>query len=93
MRAWNLNATLPMPLLIEALTSVLTRDGRNRFREEQLEAVMMLQIHDELLFECPPSELDAVKAIVKDRMEHAMKLDVPLVVDIGHGASWAEAKE
>ena len=64
-----------------------------RFREEQLEAVMMLQIHDELLFECPPSELDAVKAIVKDRMEHAMKLDVPLVVDIGHGASWAEAKE
>lgn len=64
-----------------------------RFREEELEAVMMLQIHDELLFECPPAELDAVKAIVKDRMEHATELTVPLVVDIGHGASWAEAKE
>ena len=64
-----------------------------RMREAKLEGKMLLQIHDELLFECPPSELDALVAIVKDRMENAVELGVPLVVDIGHGASWAEAKE
>ena len=54
---------------------------------------MLLQIHDELLFECPPSELEALEGIVRDRMRNALELKVPLVVDIGHGASWADAKE
>lgn len=64
-----------------------------RMREAKLEGKMLLQIHDELLFECPPSELDTLEAIVRDRMENSIQLRVPLVVDIGHGASWAEAKE
>ncbi|MCB9592343.1 MAG: DNA polymerase I [Sandaracinaceae bacterium] len=64
-----------------------------RMRDAKLEGKMLLQIHDELLFECPPAELDALVAIVRDRMQHAIELRVPLVVDIGHGASWAEAKE
>ena len=63
-----------------------------RFAAAGLEAKMLLQIHDELLFECPPAELERVLAIVRDRMENAVELKVPLVVDIGHGASWAEAK-
>ena len=63
----------------------------DRFGDEGLEAVMMVQIHDELLFECPPEELERVTAIVRDCMEHCVELEVPLVVDIGHGASWAEA--
>ncbi|MBX3268633.1 MAG: DNA polymerase I [Sandaracinaceae bacterium] len=62
-------------------------------REAKLESKMLLQIHDELLFECPPSELATLEAIARDRMQHALPLRVPLVVDVGHGASWAEAKE
>ncbi|HJL15526.1 MAG TPA: DNA polymerase I [Sandaracinaceae bacterium LLY-WYZ-13_1] len=64
-----------------------------RFAEAELEGKMLLQIHDELLFECPPHELEVLEAIVRDRMEHAVELRVPLVVDIGHGPSWAAAKE
>lgn len=63
-----------------------------RMRAAQLRGKMLLQIHDELLFECPPDELETLEAIIRDRMEHAIELRVPLVVDIGHGASWAEAK-
>ena len=62
-----------------------------RFAEEKLRAAMMVQIHDELLFECPPDELATVTEIVRDCMENCVALEVPLVVDIGHGASWAEA--
>ncbi len=63
-----------------------------RMAEAKLEGKMLLQIHDELLFECPPSELETLEALVRDRMQHAIALRVPLVVDIGHGASWADAK-
>ncbi len=63
-----------------------------RLREGRMRTTMLLQIHDELLFECPPEELEAAEALVRERMEHAYPLDVPLVVDVGHGASWAEAK-
>lgn len=62
-------------------------------REKGMKTKMLLQIHDELLFEAPPEELEAAEALIRDRMEHAHPLDVPLVVDIGHGASWAEAKD
>ncbi|MCA9604436.1 MAG: DNA polymerase I, partial [Myxococcales bacterium] len=65
----------------------------DRMAAAKLEAKMLLQIHDELLFECPPDELEPLEALVRDRMQHAIELRVPLVVDIGHGASWAEAKE
>ncbi len=56
-----------------------------------MEAEMLLQIHDELIFECPPSEVEGLTALVKRHMETVVELDVPLVADVGHGASWAEA--
>lgn len=56
-----------------------------------LQARMLLQIHDELLFECPPEELETLLALVRQAMEAPFPLKVPLVVDIGHGRSWAEA--
>lgn len=59
---------------------------------EAREAELLLQIHDELIVEAPPGEVDAVEAVVRGHMETAVELDVPLAVDIGHGASWAEAK-
>ncbi len=54
-------------------------------------ARMLLQVHDELLFEVPKSELEATSALVRDAMEGAWELAVPLQVDLGHGANWLEA--
>ncbi|MBX6395254.1 MAG: DNA polymerase I, partial [Alicyclobacillaceae bacterium] len=53
---------------------------------------MLLQVHDELVFEVPPDEVDAMKALVKTVMESAVPLDVPLKVDIHVGDNWYEAK-
>ena len=56
-----------------------------------LSARMLLQVHDELIFEVPDGEVDATRALVKDVMESAASLDVPLVVDAGVGVHWDEA--
>jgi DNA polymerase-1 len=60
-----------------------------------LNAKMLLQVHDELLFEAPPAERDKITAVVKPLMENAalpiVELSVPLVVEVGHGHSWDEA--
>ncbi len=56
-----------------------------------LSARMLLQVHDELIFEVPNGEVDATQALVKDVMESAASLDVPLVVDAGVGVHWGEA--
>jgi DNA polymerase-1 len=55
-------------------------------------ARMILTVHDELLFEVPRSAAEEVGALVKDRMEHAASLDVPLTVDLGIGENWKAAK-
>ena len=52
---------------------------------------MILQVHDELLFEVPGDELDYVSRMVKEEMEGAWKLSVPILVEIGTGKNWAEA--
>lgn len=57
-----------------------------------LKSRMLLQIHDELIFECPDDEIEEMTALVRHQMEHAWDLKVPLVVDIGHGPSWEDAK-
>jgi DNA polymerase-1 len=62
-----------------------------KFKEERLKARMILQVHDELLFELSAEELTAVKDIVKKEMEGVIELSVPLRVDISHGKNWAEA--
>ncbi len=53
---------------------------------------MLLQVHDELVFEVPPEEVDAVSELVREHMENVVALQVPLVVDIGVGPNWLEAK-
>ncbi|MDC0149286.1 DNA polymerase, partial [Rhodospirillales bacterium] len=60
-------------------------------REAKLSARMLLQVHDELIFEVPDNELDATKDVVKEVMEGAATLSVPLEVDIGTGTNWDEA--
>ena len=62
-----------------------------RMTELGLKSTMMLQVHDELNFNVPRDELDTMKNIVKEEMEGAFKLSVPLRVDIGVGDNWLEA--
>jgi DNA polymerase-1 len=53
---------------------------------------MILTVHDELLFESPKEEADDAAALVRERMESAVKLDVPLDVDVGIAENWRDAK-
>lgn len=64
----------------------------DRIRAERLQSRMLLQVHDELVFEAPPAELDALQTIVTAEMTSAVELRVPLVVDLGVGDNWLEAK-
>src|SRR5450432_2144882 len=59
-----------------------------RLAEEKFEAKMILQVHDELLFEAPAQEEKALTHLVRDEMENVYKLAVPLVVEIGVGSNW-----
>ncbi|HEX4129409.1 MAG TPA: DNA polymerase I [Pirellulales bacterium] len=61
-----------------------------RLRREQLRARLLLQIHDELIFEVPPDEADALAALVAAEMSGVMTLGVPLKVDVKTGRNWAE---
>ncbi|HEY1424833.1 MAG TPA: DNA polymerase I [Candidatus Acidoferrum sp.] len=61
-----------------------------RLKNEKLQAQMILQVHDELLFEAPPKEEKALTRLVKEEMEGVYKLEVPLVVEIGVGPNWRD---
>jgi DNA polymerase-1 len=61
-------------------------------REQGLAGRMLLQVHDELVFETPPEEVEALSRLVRHHMENVVALQVPLVVDIGIGPNWLEAK-
>ena len=61
-------------------------------RAHNLQTKMVLQIHDELIFKVPKNEKEEVYKLVKDTMEHALKIDVPLEVDGGFGLTWFDAK-
>jgi DNA polymerase-1 len=56
------------------------------------DAKMILTVHDELLFEVPKNRADEYAAIVRDRMQSAAELNVPLTVDVGIGENWKDAK-
>ncbi|MGB7473554.1 DNA polymerase I [Trichococcus sp.] len=61
-------------------------------KEKGLQANMLLQVHDELIFECPEEEIPVLEKLVPEIMEHAVSLAVPLKVDSNFGDSWYEAK-
>jgi DNA polymerase-1 len=73
--------------IIKAAMVVIDR----RLEERGLRARMIMQVHDELLFDVPRDELDEVRSIVVDGMENAIRLDVPLKADVGVGRNWLEA--
>jgi len=57
-----------------------------------MQAAMLLQVHDELVFECPPEEIEPLRTLVKREMEGVYDLAVPLLVDVGVGPNWRDAK-
>ncbi|MCU6603521.1 DNA polymerase I [Peribacillus frigoritolerans] len=63
-----------------------------RLKRERLKTRMLLQVHDELIFETPPEELEILKVIVPEEMENAIELNVPLKVDYAFGPTWFDAK-
>ena len=65
----------------------------DRLRREGLAARLVLQVHDELIVECPDAEVERVKALLTEEMEGVSALSVPMKADSAAGQSWAEAKE
>ncbi|MCX5692811.1 MAG: DNA polymerase I [Candidatus Omnitrophica bacterium] len=64
-----------------------------RMKKENLKSLMTLQVHDELVFEVPKDELDKMKELVKEEMEGAVKLSVPIKASVQYGKNWLEMKE
>ncbi len=73
-------------LIKKAMINIHRRLGSEGFRTR-----MLLQVHDELLFEVPEDEIERITPIIKKEMEEVHRLDVPLKVDINHGRNWDEA--
>ncbi|MCH7656972.1 MAG: DNA polymerase I [Bacteroidetes bacterium] len=63
----------------------------NKIIERQMKSRMILQVHDELIFDVPENEIERLGIIVVDEMQNALKLDIPLLVDWGTGKNWLEA--
>jgi DNA polymerase-1 len=62
-----------------------------RLQQELPQAKLLLQVHDELIVECPADQAEAASVILRQEMESAVSYTVPLTVDCGVGASWADA--
>ncbi len=93
MRSFGERVALNMPIQGTAadIIKIAMVNVYQRLRQEQLEARLILQVHDELIVECPEREADFVQQILKEEMEQACDLRVPLTVDVHCGHSWAEA--
>jgi len=63
-----------------------------RLKKENMQAKLLLQVHDELIFEAPKEEIALLEKIVPEVMENAIELSVPLKVDFNYGSTWYEAK-
>ena len=87
-------AALNAPIQGTAADIIKIADARRRRRPAragELRSRMLLQVHDELVFEVAPGERDALEAIVRARMGSAADLDVPLDVQVGSGPNWDAA--
>ena len=61
-----------------------------RLEAEGFRARLLMQVHDELVLEAPREEAETLSTLVRETMEKALQLDVPIVVNVGVGANWAE---
>jgi DNA polymerase-1 len=95
---WNMvqaeeRAAINMPIQGTAadIIKIAMINIHNRMAKEKVNSLMTLQIHDELLFECPGDEVEAMAKMVVEEMEGAAQLTVPLKVDWNYGSSWFDA--
>ena len=93
MRSFGERVALNMPIQGTAadIIKLAMVNVYKRLKAEKLEAKLLLQIHDELIVECPKEEAELVSKLLKEEMENAVKLAVPLTADVNTGKSWAEA--
>lgn len=92
-RAEDERAAINMPIQGTAadMIKIAMINIYNEFEKKKLKSRMMLQVHDELVFEVKKDELETVKKIVSDKMRNALKLNVPIEVEIGVGDTWFDA--
>ena len=94
LRAFGERVALNMPIqgtAADVMKLAMIRVAR-RLQAEGLQARLILQVHDELIVECPQEEQETVRALLTEEMEGAGNFAVPLVAEAGAGRSWAEAK-
>ena len=86
-------ATINMPIQGTAaeMIKVAMIQIYKKIKEKKFQSKLILQIHDELLFESPESEKDKIIKLVVEEMENAIKLSVPIKVDYNFGSNWYEA--
>ncbi len=93
MRSFGERVALNMPIQGTAadVIKLAMVNVYNRLKAENLKSKLILQVHDELICECPENEADKVKLILEEEMRSAAKLSVPLIAEAKIGQSWAEA--
>ena len=94
LRAFGERVALNMPIqgtAADLMKLAMVRVER-RLADEGLAAQLIMQVHDELIVECPVKEAEQVKKIVTAEMENVVQLKVPLLAEAKSGASWYEAK-
>ena len=93
-RAFGERAAMNMPLQGSSadIIKIAMINVAKRLKEGGYQAKLVLQVHDELLIDCPTNEADDVAKILKTEMENAVQLSVPLTVDVGIGETWYSAK-
>ena len=89
--AENVAVNTPVQGSAADLIKVAMLRVEDRMVKEELQARMILQVHDELVFDCPASEVEQLSKLVREEMESAFPLDVPLKVDLDSGPDWASA--
>ena len=94
MRAFGERVARNMPIQGTAadIIKIAMVHVRNRLKAEKLDAKLILQVHDELIVECPEAESDTVKKILEEEMANAVQLSVPMLAEAGSGKSWYQAK-
>ena len=94
MRAFGERVARNMPIQGTAadIIKIAMVHVRNRLKAEKLDAKLILQVHDELIVECPEAESDKVKKILEEEMANAVQLSVPMLAEAGSGKSWYQAK-
>ena len=93
-RSFGERAAMNMPLQGSSadIIKIAMINVYNRLIKENYKAKLVLQIHDELIIDCPKNEADNVATILKEEMENAVKLSVPLTVEVAVGQNWYETK-